>query len=62
MIVIDDTHKKLEKDYGNLIRVPEWLGDLGDSELLLLMEYLNDLPDVENIRQMEKRGWQNLYK
>lgn len=62
IIMIDDTPKKLERNYGNLIRVNEWLGNTEDRELLLLIKYLSDLKDVENIRTIEKRGWQNRYQ
>lgn len=62
IIMIDDTPQKLERNYGNLIRVKEWLGNAKDQELLLLMKYLADLKDVENIRKIEKRGWQKHYR
>ena len=61
MIMLDDTPRKLERNYGNLIRVTEWLGDLRDRELLLLIKYLTELKDVENVRKIEKRGWQHRY-
>jgi len=61
MIVVDDTPRKLERNYGNLVRITEWLGDLDDRELLLLIKYLTKLKDVENIRKIEKRGWQKHY-
>lgn len=62
IIMVDDTPRKLVKNYGNLVRVTEWLGDMEDNELLLLMQYLSDLKNVKNIRTIEKRGWQNIYK
>ncbi len=37
--MLDDTPRKLERNYGNLVRITEWLGDLGDRELLLLIEH-----------------------
>ena len=61
IIMIDDTPKKLERNYGNLVRVTEWLGSSEDKELLILMQYLADLKSVTNIRRIDKRGWQNRY-
>ena len=62
IIMLDDTPRKLERNYGNLVRVTEWLGDLKDRELLLLIEYLTELKYIKNIRKIEKRGWQYRYK
>jgi len=62
MIMVDDTPQKLERNYGNLVRVKEWLGNTEDNELLLLKKYLTDLKDINNIRQVEKRGWQSRYR
>ena len=59
--MVDDTPQKLERNYGNLVRVTEWLGETQDRELLLLTQYLRDLKDVANVRSVEKRGWQNYY-
>ena len=61
VIMIDDTPSKLRKSYGNLVRVNEFVGDPKDNELLILMKYLKDLKSEENIRKVEKRGWQNKY-
>ncbi|MEM8673805.1 MAG: NIF family HAD-type phosphatase [Cyanobacteria bacterium P01_G01_bin.67] len=61
IVMIDDTPRKLEKNYGNLVRVREWLGSTEDRELLLLMKYLTDLKKFKNIRKIEKRGWQSHY-
>ena len=61
IVMVDDTPRKLERNYGNLVRVTEWLRDTNDNELLSLMQYLADLKNVENVRKIEKRGWQNYY-
>lgn len=61
MIMVDDTPRKLARNYGNLVRVTEWLGDQSDRELLLLIQYLDYLKNIEDIRKIEKRGWQNRY-
>jgi TFIIF-interacting CTD phosphatase-like protein len=62
IIMVDDTPQKLQKNYGNLVRITKWLGDLGDIELLQLSQYLLDFKDVINVRTIEKRGWQTRYK
>ncbi len=57
MIAIDDTPKKWEKSYGNLVRVQPFVGDVADRELIYLLEYLHILKTAPNIRTIEKRGW-----
>ncbi len=57
IIAIDDTPKKWEKSYGNLVRVAPFEGDESDRELDYLIDYLNILKDAQNIRSIEKRGW-----
>jgi TFIIF-interacting CTD phosphatase-like protein len=57
IIAIDDTPKKWEKSYGNLVRVAPFEGDESDRELNYLIDYLSILKDTENIRSIEKRGW-----
>ena len=58
-IVIDDTPEKWEKQFGNLVRVSEFLGDASDTELLGLIPYLKYLKNVPNVRLIEKRGWRS---
>lgn len=57
IIGVDDTPGKYAKNYGNLVSVSEWRGDLGDDELLDLVRYLEQLIPTRNIRTVEKRGW-----
>lgn len=61
IIMVDDTPKKLRRNYGNLVRVLPFEGDQRDEELLDLVAYLEQLKNVENIRTIEKRGWKNRY-
>lgn len=61
VLMIDDTPSKLKLNYGNLVRVSEFTGDKDDEELLILMKYLEYLKDEDNIRKIEKRGWQYRY-
>lgn len=62
MIAIDDTPQKHERNYGNLVRISEYTGQRDDKELLYLIEYLRELSTVNNIREVEKRGWQRKYE
>lgn len=62
MIIVDDTPRKLDQNYGNLVAIKGWTGDPEDKELLRLMKYLLDLKDVENVRMVEKRFWQKQYQ
>lgn len=57
VIVVDDTAEKHQQNYGNLVRIREWTGDLEDTELLRLLSYLEKLRTSENIRTVEKRQW-----
>jgi len=60
VIVIDDTAKKHERNYGNLVRVRPFEGQLDDDELLHLVRYLETLADVDDVRVVEKRGWRHV--
>lgn len=57
VIMVDNTPKKLRRNYGNLVTVKSFYGDQRDEELLYLMPYLEELEKVDNIRSVEKRGW-----
>jgi TFIIF-interacting CTD phosphatase-like protein len=59
VIAIDDTPKKWEKSYGNLVRVTPFEGDKSDRELEHLLIYLDTLKNEKNIRSIEKRGWRD---
>ncbi|MDD0852765.1 HAD family hydrolase [Halobacteriovorax sp. GB3] len=59
ILAIDDTPAKYQNNYGNLIRVREFLGDHDDNELLHLIEYLKTLSGVDDVRNIEKRNWRD---
>ena len=48
VIMVDDTPRKLQRNYGNLVRVSEWTGSLDDVELEELAPYLCWLSEQEN--------------
>lgn len=57
IIFVDDTPAKIQRSYGNYIRVREFEGDLADRELELLARYLERLGPEPNVRSVDKRGW-----
>jgi TFIIF-interacting CTD phosphatase-like protein len=58
VLMVDDIPGNLARQYGNYVRVTPYLGDEDDRELALLARYLRELRGVENVRMVEKRGWQ----
>lgn len=59
VLMIDDLHVSLERNYGNLVKIKPFQGDLEDNQLLLLKEYLISIKEEENLRKIEKRNWHN---
>ncbi|UOQ64974.1 HAD family hydrolase [Hymenobacter volaticus] len=59
VLIVDDTPSKAKRNYGNAIYPTEYLGQLHDNELILLLRYLAQFKDVGNVRSIEKRDWQN---
>ncbi len=59
VLIVDDTPAKSRRNYGNVIYPKEYLGDVEDNELLLLLDYLIQLKDVKDVRIIEKRGWRD---
>jgi RNA polymerase II subunit A small phosphatase-like protein len=62
MLIVDDTPEKCQDNYGNAIYPSEYNGNTHDNELEKLWKYLYSLKDEQNVRRIEKRGWQNRYK
>jgi RNA polymerase II subunit A small phosphatase-like protein len=57
VVAVDDTPAKYKQSYGNLIRVPEYLGEPEDTTLPKLLNYLRWLNTQPDVRKVEKRGW-----
>jgi len=58
IVAVDDTPRKWENSFGNLVRVPEWKAeDPEDNVLGRLLPYLRWLNEQPNVRRVEKRGW-----
>lgn len=58
ILMIDDSPHKVLDNYGNALIIKEYLGDQKDREILLLMNYLQKIKAVENLRLVNKRNWQ----
>jgi len=57
VLMMDDTRKKLGRQYGNLLPIVPFLGDPGDRELLDILPFLNWIKDQPGFRSIEKRNW-----
>lgn len=57
VLFVDDSPEKIQRSYGNYIRVQAFEGSLDDDELVWLARYLQRLGPVPNVRTIEKRGW-----
>lgn len=57
VLMVDDSPEKLERHYGNLIRIRPFEGDPADQELPALTGYLRTIRDHPNYRTIEKRFW-----
>ena len=57
VLFVDDTPKSLERQYGNLVAVHPFEGNLADDELAPLLDYLCTFADCPDVRKIEKRGW-----
>ncbi|WP_152049515.1 HAD family hydrolase [Tautonia marina] len=60
VLMIDDTPAKLERNYGNHLRVHLFEGQPADTELRDMLPFLDRLRTVENMRAVEKRYWRRL--
>lgn len=57
IIMVEDTPANLARQYGNVIAVSRFRGDPDDRELMGLIDYLEILKEVSDVRTVEKRGW-----
>jgi carboxy-terminal domain RNA polymerase II polypeptide A small phosphatase len=61
VVTVDDTPMKYSRNFGNLVRVTEYLGGVDDDELFKLGQYLKELALVPNVRVVEKRYWREQF-
>jgi RNA polymerase II subunit A small phosphatase-like protein len=57
VLIIDDSPEKLKLNYGNVILIKPFEGNLNDSELPKLSRYLDSIADNSNYLQLDKRNW-----
>ena len=57
ILIVDDSPEKIERHYGNHVRIEPFYGDLEDRILPRLAIFLGRFAQVENVRTVEKRGW-----
>lgn len=57
VLMIDDTPRKLRRQYGNHLMLAAFEGDPDDRELLAVLPYLEWLRGQENFRAIDKRNW-----
>jgi hypothetical protein len=55
--MVDDSPEKHTRNYGNLVRIAPFTGNLADAELAHLARYLRQLATLPDVRCIEKRGW-----
>jgi len=61
-LIVDDTPHKSKENYGNAIYIKEFNGETEDNELQILEEYLLEIKDCDDVRNIEKRGWRTKYE
>ena len=57
VVMIDDSPEKLERNYGNHLRIAPFEGDPDDRELLAVLPFLGWLKQQPDLRAIEKRNW-----
>ena len=58
IIFVDDTPRKLQRQPENLLTISPFLGSPDDRELLALMEFLEHVRGFDDIRLVDKSGWE----
>lgn len=58
-LIVDDTPRKVCRNYGNAIYVSPFEGSTDDTELLILERFVHSLHSFPNFRKLEKRGWRS---
>lgn len=57
IIAIDDRPNLYPRQYGNIVAVPEYLGEMNDKTLEHLWKFITILMKDSDVRRREKRGW-----
>jgi TFIIF-interacting CTD phosphatase-like protein len=57
ILVVDDTPRNLQRSYANLVAIPPFHGDPTDARLAQLLEYLEELGPLGDVRPVNKLRW-----
>jgi len=57
VVMIDDSPEKLERNYGNHLRISSFEDDPDDRELVAVLPFLEWLKEQPDFRAIEKRNW-----
>jgi len=57
ILFVDDKPRVLERSYANLVAIPPFTGDPDDRRLAQLLEYLEQLGPLDDVRPVDKRRW-----
>lgn len=58
-LIVENTPANCQRNYGNAVYIKSFEGDVQDSELPHLADYLLTLTGHEDLRKIEKRDWQS---
>lgn len=58
-LILEDSPKKVSRNYGNAIYISKFIGSDEDRELITLANFLVQIHTAENFRKIEKRGWRS---
>jgi RNA polymerase II subunit A small phosphatase-like protein len=61
VLMLDDTGRKLARQYGNHVPVRPFFGDPRDTELRDLLPFLNWIRGEPDFRAIEKRNWRTRF-
>lgn len=59
VLIIEDESRAIQRSYGNLILTSAYDGNPEDKELQILLNFLEWISKVENVRKIEKRHWRS---
>jgi hypothetical protein len=57
ILVVDDDRRALSRSHGNLLQATPFHGDVSDRELAALLQYLQGITNIPDVRKVDKRGW-----
>jgi len=57
VLIVEDSPRKVARNYGNAIYVSPYEGDASDDELPQLASYLRSICSLADVRRLEKRNW-----